>query len=152
MSVHLLSTINLHLHFLHLIIDFPLLLPLTKRSLLFLYMEPSGATKFSDCVCCCSRGLELAGSLSRRRLLGRLSAWLTSAAREWPEIKEKCRHLIARTGKRHRHSVDFRYDAWSYALNFDDGDSDDDQMRSGFSARLPPSQRKCAVPDIVPCA
>ena len=121
--------------------------------------SPNHRIKFSMCLCCCFRGLELAGSLSKRRLVGRSSAWLRSTARELPVIKEKCRNLMARMWKRHRNSVDFSYDPLSYALNFDDGENDEAQMMKSFSARLPalPPQGKCAVhptvamPGIVAC-
>ncbi|KAI3858353.1 hypothetical protein MKX03_024677 [Papaver bracteatum] len=66
---------------------------------------------------------------------------------EFPEFKEKCKNLMSKMGRNRRHSADFRYDSISYALNFDEGVSDDthpdyyqDQfpMRN-FSSRLPAS-------------
>ena len=127
-------------------------------------MEPDGDSpaesssnrriKICDCLCFCFcfRGLVLTGSLSRLR----------STARELPVFKKRCKNLIARLRKRHRNSVDFRYDPLSYALNFDDGENADAQMMSSFSARLPaspppPPQRKgavhptVAIPEIVAC-
>lgn len=89
--------------------------------------------------------------------LSRSSTW-----RRAPELKDKCRSLINRIGSHNgqaaghgsghhhshghghgrRHSADFRYDASSYALNFDEG-CDDSQLdefpRRNFSARLPRS-------------
>ncbi|KAI3965176.1 hypothetical protein MKX01_027667 [Papaver californicum] len=66
---------------------------------------------------------------------------------EFPEFKGKCKHFMGKIGRNRRHSADFRYDSISYALNFDEGVSDDthpdyyqDQfpMRN-FSSRLPAS-------------
>ncbi|OVA12899.1 hypothetical protein BVC80_1803g16 [Macleaya cordata] len=62
---------------------------------------------------------------------------------EFPEFKEKCKNLFCKIGKGRRHSVDFRHDPLSYALNFDEGISDenlaDEFPLRNFSARLPPS-------------
>ncbi|GAV73896.1 hypothetical protein CFOL_v3_17379 [Cephalotus follicularis] len=75
-----------------------------------------------------------------------------------PVLKHKCKNFISRICGgggggggggfgRHsrRHSADFKYDALSYALNFDEGDNDDHfdecPFRS-FSSRLPPSPNR----------
>ncbi|KAK7347161.1 hypothetical protein VNO80_21688 [Phaseolus coccineus] len=68
---------------------------------------------------------------------------LRSSDFPFPHLKEKCCNFINRIGGRHRrrHSADFRYDALSYALNFEDDASDErsvDDLKS-FSARLPAS-------------
>lgn len=58
-----------------------------------------------------------------------------------PEIKDPCRHFMSRlSGSKHarRHSADFRYDALSYARNFDDQSLDENPLRN-FTSRLPPS-------------
>lgn len=78
------------------------------------------------------------------------STWIRSKAQELPGIRGKCRGLISRIGKNRRHhSTDFRYDPFSYALNFDGGpdfDEDGDGSSSpykykSFSSRLPASPR-----------
>ncbi|XP_009341841.2 histidine-rich glycoprotein-like [Pyrus x bretschneideri] len=69
---------------------------------------------------------------------------------EFAELKDKCRNWIGRmhgrgnghgrAGRRH-HSADFKYDALSYALNFDHEESNlEDDPLLGFSSRLPHSQ------------
>ncbi|XP_038890730.1 homeobox protein MOX-2 [Benincasa hispida] len=72
-----------------------------------------------------------------------------SRSRESPEIKDRRPHFISRLGRhgrRHSASADFRYDALSYALNFDEGYDeghvDDDFPLRNFSSRLPASPRK----------
>ncbi|KAM2747576.1 hypothetical protein EV2_026715 [Malus domestica] len=68
---------------------------------------------------------------------------------EFAELKDKCRNWIGRmhgrgnghgrAGRRH-HSADFKYDALSYALNFDHEESNlEDDPLLGFSSRLPHS-------------
>ncbi|KAG6628162.1 uncharacterized protein LOC122297055 [Carya illinoinensis] len=58
------------------------------------------------------------------------------------ELKHRCKNFISRmgSGPKHdrRHSADFKYDAFSYALNFEEEDprSEDFPYRD-FSARLP---------------
>lgn len=62
---------------------------------------------------------------------------------EFPEFKDKCKNLFCKIGRGRRHSADFRYDPLSYALNFDEGTSDDNLVDEfplrNFSSRLPPS-------------
>lgn len=74
-------------------------------------------------------------------------AWLKSTAQEL-EIKDRCRGLIRRKGKSHRRrqsSSDFRYDAESYSLNFEDDFNKEDELPlHDFVARLP------ATPDRLP--
>ncbi|KAL6985218.1 hypothetical protein U1Q18_018596 [Sarracenia purpurea var. burkii] len=73
--------------------------------------------------------------------LGKLSPILSPSSwfrpkgqdQQHQENKSKYRSLMPRMGRR-RHSADFSYDPLSYALNFDEGSSDDD-----FSSRLPVS-------------
>ncbi|KAF5749567.1 hypothetical protein HS088_TW04G01537 [Tripterygium wilfordii] len=87
--------------------------------------------------------------------LTRTSSWRNkSRAHEIPEFKEKCVNFISRIGRhshghgrgyhrrRHSMSADFKYDATSYALNFDEGideNSSDEYPLRNFSSRLPPS-------------
>lgn len=72
-------------------------------------------------------------------------AWLKSTAHELPEIRDRCRSLISRFGRgggrRRHHSSDFSYDPSSYALNFEDEYSRDDESfpLKDFSSRLPMS-------------
>lgn len=80
--------------------------------------------------------------------------WLKStAAQEIPDIRFRCRSLMARLGRngarRTYNSSDFSYDPSSYALNFDDaafgrrsdGDGDESFPFRDFSARLPLSPK-----------
>ncbi|XP_073103746.1 uncharacterized protein [Elaeis guineensis] len=55
-------------------------------------------------------------------LLRSSSTWLRSKAKELPELRERCRHLLSRIGGHRRRAGGFRYDPLSYALNFDEGD------------------------------
>lgn len=101
----------------------------------------------SKCLSCCfpvGRGGDLGAGAdggAGRRLVRSSSAWLRS---EIPELKEKCRGLIARICRRtvRRRSADFRYDPLSYAMNFDDGDDgsfgEGDSRYRSFSSRLAP--------------
>ena len=70
-------------------------------------------------------------------------AWLRSTAQDLPEIRDRCRNLISRwKSRRHHqyHSSDFSYDLSSYALNFEDDNSRDDEFPlRNFSSRLPAS-------------
>ncbi|KAL5698423.1 hypothetical protein ACHQM5_029460 [Ranunculus cassubicifolius] len=74
---------------------------------------------------------------SSPRFIRSLSFGLKSRA------EEKCRNLFCKSKRRtRRHSGDFRYDAMSYALNFDHGDEESDENDSylrDFSSRLPHS-------------
>ncbi|KAB2618855.1 lateral signaling target protein 2-like protein [Pyrus ussuriensis x Pyrus communis] len=70
---------------------------------------------------------------------------------EFAELKDKCKNLIGRmhgrgnghghVGRRHHSSsADFKYDALSYALNFDHEETDlEDYPVRSFSSRLPHS-------------
>ncbi|KAG0492662.1 hypothetical protein HPP92_006060 [Vanilla planifolia] len=76
------------------------------------------------------------------------SSWLRSKANELSESHGKCRNLVSRFGRRRHYSADFKYDALSYALNFDEGADDDSPVSSaeelryrGFSSRLPASPK-----------
>ncbi|KAK1323462.1 hypothetical protein QJS10_CPA02g01195 [Acorus calamus] len=91
------------------------------------------------------------GGDDRPRLIRSSSAWIRSRAQELPELRDKCRNLISRIGRGRSTAVgrtgggDFRYDPLSYALNFDEGDDDDDSLAAdefryrNFSSRLPAS-------------
>lgn len=107
----------------------------------------------SHCFSCCFRSsatadFELGGD-HPPSLIRSSSQWIRSKAHEIPEIKEKCRTIIARMGRAHHRkcqSADFRYDPLSYALNFDEGNGDDlefvdeEEFRyRNFSSRLPAS-------------
>ncbi|KAJ4709674.1 Interleukin-2 receptor subunit beta like [Melia azedarach] len=72
---------------------------------------------------------------------------------DFPELKDKCKNFISRVsggGNRPRHirrhsSADFRYDALSYALNFDESSDDrqfDEYPLRNFASRLPPSPNR----------
>ncbi|OMO61607.1 hypothetical protein CCACVL1_23374 [Corchorus capsularis] len=65
-------------------------------------------------------------------------------------IKDKCRHLIARIGKRGRrqyHSSDFSYDPMSYALNFENESSRADELPiMNFMSRLPATPERTPEP------
>uniref|UniRef100_A0A6P4AWL5 uncharacterized protein LOC107427762 n=1 Tax=Ziziphus jujuba TaxID=326968 RepID=A0A6P4AWL5_ZIZJJ len=83
--------------------------------------------------------------VSKPRLMRSSTMWMKSRAHDLPELKDKCRSFISRIGRHHsrRHSSDFRYDALSYSLNFDQSHEDDayldeSPLRS-FSSRLPHS-------------
>ncbi|XP_078439269.1 uncharacterized protein LOC144709567 [Wolffia australiana] len=106
----------------------------------------------SNCFSCCFRGRSGDDGETIERghdssLIRSSAAWMRAKVDEIPEIKEKCRSLASRIGRSRRNSADFRYDPLSYARNFDEGPSFDDedeasptnpQLRS-FSARLPPT-------------
>ncbi|URD97492.1 hypothetical protein MUK42_31407 [Musa troglodytarum] len=92
----------------------------------------------SSC-CCIGGGSGGDGEYAR-------SASLMSSSAIW----FRCQNLVGRVTAPHHHharraSVDFRYDPFSYALNFDDGHDDDlpggagDFRYRSFSSRLPPS-------------
>ncbi|EEF46916.1 uncharacterized protein LOC8274225 [Ricinus communis] len=106
--------------------------------------SPSLKHKLKSSICCfpSSHHHETLGGSddSRRQLTPRSPyAWLKSTAQEF-EIKEKCWGLIGRRGKnRRRHnSADFRYDAASYSLNFEDDIHKEDELPlNNFTARLP---------------
>ncbi|KAF5936270.1 hypothetical protein HYC85_027399 [Camellia sinensis] len=75
------------------------------------------------------------------------SSWFRSKP-EFPDTKGRCRNLISRMGRpARRHSADFSYDPLSYALNFDDGLSENAHLED-FSARLPmsPPRRRASAP------
>ncbi|KAM7257362.1 hypothetical protein ACFE04_013103 [Oxalis oulophora] len=72
--------------------------------------------------------------------------WLKSSARE-VEIKDKRKHIFARIGNncmgngcRNSSTVDYKYDAISYALNFDDEQRENEELP--FSLRLPRSPER----------
>nr|DAD45126.1 TPA_asm: hypothetical protein HUJ06_003356 [Nelumbo nucifera] len=112
----------------------------------------------SLCLSCCfpDGRREPLGPDEKPRLIRASSAWLRSRAHEFPDFKEKCRHLISRFGKGRRHFADFRYDPLSYALNFDEGVEDtqaDEFPLRNFSARLPSSPplspAKAVMPPVI---
>ncbi|KAL0907152.1 hypothetical protein M5K25_025699 [Dendrobium thyrsiflorum] len=79
------------------------------------------------------------------------SSWFRSKASE----HIKCPNFISNIGKRRHHSADFKYDPLSYALNFDEGSSEDthttDDIRyRGFTARLPASPLPSRFPPVQP--
>ncbi|KAA0063552.1 uncharacterized protein E5676_scaffold285G00930 [Cucumis melo var. makuwa] len=74
-----------------------------------------------------------------------------SRSRECHDIKDRLPNFISRLGRhgrRHSASADFRYDALSYSLNFDEGYDeghvDDEFPLRNFSSRLPASPPKSA--------
>ncbi|KAI0502209.1 hypothetical protein KFK09_017156 [Dendrobium nobile] len=79
-------------------------------------------------------------------LLRSSSSWIRAKVGELPDIREWYMGMLAGKGESSRQGCgEFRYDALSYALNFDEGGEDDDgagaeETRHGrFSARLPAS-------------
>ncbi|XP_020573770.1 uncharacterized protein LOC110020122 [Phalaenopsis equestris] len=100
----------------------------------------------ANCFPCCFRSSEegeeepaVGSSLIRSS-----STWIRSKAAELPEFKERYRWLMARSGKssQRRGFGEFRYDPFSYALNFDEGgeeeaDEADGSRYRNFSSRLP---------------
>ncbi|KAE9601757.1 hypothetical protein Lalb_Chr13g0301201 [Lupinus albus] len=69
---------------------------------------------------------------------------------DFPHLKEKFTNFVSRISHhRRRHSADFHYDAFSYALNFEDDVTDDRSVHDlqNFSARLPPSPPSKALPN-----
>ncbi|KAL1335165.1 hypothetical protein HN51_064107 [Arachis hypogaea] len=107
----------------------------------------------SLCLSCCFPQI-LHHHRVQPRIVRSASLHSKSRSNDFPQIKEKCCNFIARIGRHHhhhrRHSADFHYDAFSYALNFEDEASDDrsvDDLRS-FSARLPqsPPPKESPVP------
>lgn len=103
----------------------------------------------SGCLSCCFPGwrreaADGGGGSDRRRLVRASSSWLRSRAQDIPELREKCRSLISRMGRRsgRRHPSDFRYDALSYSMNFDEGEDEalvGDFRYRNFSSRLAPT-------------
>ncbi|KAB1227036.1 hypothetical protein CJ030_MR1G014942 [Morella rubra] len=73
------------------------------------------------------------------------SLWIKTRAHDLPELRDMCRNLMSRIGaQRHarHHSADFKYDALSYALNFEDdkikASASEDQLPfKNFSSRFP---------------
>ncbi|XP_050218718.1 uncharacterized protein LOC126669316 [Mercurialis annua] len=116
--------------------------------IIYEYNSPSLKNKLKSSVCCfASQHLQHhetlgdGGADDGVRRMTSPYAWLKSTAQEF-EIREKCRSLIGRRGKnRRRHnSGDFRYDAASYSLNFEDDinrEEDDYMCFNNFTARLP---------------
>ncbi|KAI8565680.1 hypothetical protein RHMOL_Rhmol03G0279500 [Rhododendron molle] len=112
--------------------------------------SPSLKTKLKQTLClsCCLPANHPAGSLhspsssdERPRLLRASSAWLASRDHGFPEIKDKCRHIISRIGghrRRHSSSADFKYDPLGYSLNFDSGGHVDEAPSRNFSTRSLP--------------
>ncbi|XP_059455319.1 uncharacterized protein LOC132185577 [Corylus avellana] len=78
-----------------------------------------------------------------------------SSRQKSPELKDKCRNFISKIGaaRNHhrRHSADFKYDALSYALNFEDeGDRRSvDFPPTTFASRLPASPRSSEITALV---
>lgn len=95
--------------------------------------------------------LESPTSDPKARLVRSSSFWAKS-----PELKDKCRNFISRIGaRRHhhnrRHSADFKYDALSYALNFEDEGNrrSIDFPSKNFCARLPASPPSSEITALV---
>ncbi|XAR69636.1 hypothetical protein NMG60_11001313 [Bertholletia excelsa] len=71
-----------------------------------------------------------------------------SKAQESPDFRNRCRGFMSRIrGNPRRYSADLSYDPLSYALNFDDGPSDEAYL-DDFISRLPlsPPQQRSSVP------
>jgi hypothetical protein len=79
----------------------------------------------------------------------------SASLQKLPELKDKCRNFISRIGatRNHhrRHSADFKYDALSYALNFEDdgGRRSADFPPTNFSSRLPASPPSSEITALV---
>lgn len=126
-------------------------------------MECDGATgspSLREKIFCCFGHCQRTESLSledgkRNGRLERCNSVGSQPSCSVNDVKEKCKNLMSRIGARngHRrnyHSADFRYDALSYALNFDEGldENLDELPLKGFNARLPatpPRPQKAAT-------
>uniref|UniRef100_A0A7N0V6C3 Uncharacterized protein n=1 Tax=Kalanchoe fedtschenkoi TaxID=63787 RepID=A0A7N0V6C3_KALFE len=75
------------------------------------------------------------------RLLRASLTWLKARMSDFPELGDRYRSIVSRLGRTQRsHASDFSYDAFSYALNFEDESRVDDEFPPRrFSARLPPT-------------
>lgn len=99
----------------------------------------------ASCFSCCFRASEAGDEqpVVGSSLIRSSSTWIRSKAGELPDIKERYRWLITRSGKSSRRGFgEFRYDPLSYALNFDEGGEEEADEADGFryrnfSARLP---------------
>lgn len=88
---------------------------------------------------------------SSSSLMQTSTTWIRSKAQEIPDMRGKCGRfvsVIGKNGKSRRHnSMDFSYDPFSYALNFDEGLDFNDESGfppseyryKSFSSRLPAS-------------
>ncbi|KAL0910307.1 hypothetical protein M5K25_021275 [Dendrobium thyrsiflorum] len=99
----------------------------------------------ANCFSCCFRASEAGEDqpVVGPSLIRSSSMWIRSKAGELPDIKERYRWLMARSGKSSRRGIgEFRYDPLSYALNFDEGGEEESDEADGFryrnfSSRLP---------------
>lgn len=111
-------------------------------------------TSPSFCFSCCFRKLNNKskstnidgndGARENHTLTRSSSTWLKSRISDFPDIQNRYKNIVSKLGRhtvrhRRRHASDFSYDAFSYALNFDDGitRADDYIHPRCFSARLP---------------
>ncbi|KAH0458149.1 hypothetical protein IEQ34_013464 [Dendrobium chrysotoxum] len=103
---------------------------------------------------CCFRGAvaEEEPPMVAASLLRSSSSWIRARVSELPDIKERYMGMLARKGESLRQGCgEFRYDALSYALNFDEGGEDDDGAGAEetryrrFSSRLPASPPQTVV-------
>lgn len=76
--------------------------------------------------------------------------WLKSQSKEFQKPKDRRRrglfgricNAAKKSRKKHHNSTDFSYDPMSYALNFEDESSREDEPFVRFSSRLPISPEK----------
>ncbi|XP_040996254.1 uncharacterized protein LOC121242476 [Juglans microcarpa x Juglans regia] len=117
--------------------------------------SPSFKQKFKSSLFCFPksphhhRGETVTSSVEKKpRLVRSNSLWTKSRPEgsdhhhDIPEPKHRCKNFISRmgSGRKHarRHSADFKYDALSYALNFEEEDArSEDFPYRDFTARLP---------------
>ncbi|CAM8942593.1 unnamed protein product [Rhodiola kirilowii] len=115
------------------------------------------STAASFCISCCFRKRNTSSSNNdcasenhqhhrydrpQPKLLRTSSTWLKARMSDLPEIRDRYRSIVSKLGRtQRRHASDFSYDAFSYALNFDDDSRADEFPPRSFSARLPPTPR-----------
>ncbi|GMH04601.1 hypothetical protein Nepgr_006441 [Nepenthes gracilis] len=115
----------------------------------------NGCGCFSLLFCCGRRPRTGADGDERRLLQGETAGeprnretWLTEMMKSVRETSEmvagpKWKTFIRKMGadfNRNRRRENIQYDSYDYALNFDDGEDEDDQDRFRFSSRFAPAR------------
>ncbi|CAI8610454.1 unnamed protein product [Vicia faba] len=114
-------------------------------------LEPPHSLKYklksSLCFSCCFSHRRVKPRIVRCSSLGTHD---NSRSTEFSHLKEKCSNFISRLSRhRRRHSADFHYDPFSYALNFEDDTNTEKSVNNlkSFSARLPASPPSTISPN-----